>query len=242
MDMPITVELADFKSAGELVEKVYAYFNWVDQTFSTFKQTSEISKINHGLLDLNQASPEMKEIFKLAEITKQETHGYFNIKNPLGIFDPSGLVKGWAIYQASLLLKKEGVTDFYIDAGGDVQVFGQNFTREPWSVGIRNPFNRLEIVKVVYLKNNEGVATSGTYIRGDHIYNPHDFGEKPGQIVSLSVIGPNVYEADRMATAAFAMDSKGIEFIGELKGFAGYQIAKNGQAVFTDNFKQYTLK
>jgi len=56
---------------------------------------------------------------------------------------------------------------------------------------------------VVYV-TDEGIATSGTYLRGEHIYNPKT-GEAASEIVSLTVIGPNIYEADRFATAAFAM-------------------------------------
>ena len=95
-----------------------------------------------------------------------------------------------------------------------------------------------EIIKVIYV-SDEGVATSGTYIRGLHIYNPKD--HKPmDKIVSLTVIGPNVYEADRFATAAFAMGLDGINFIEKLPGFEGYIIDKGGVATVTTGFNKYT--
>jgi len=47
------------------------------------------------------------------------------------------------------------------------------------------------------------------------------------EIASISVIGPNVYEADRFATAAFAMGEKGIEFIEKQKKLEGYMIKNN---------------
>src|SRR6185437_1455897 len=112
---------------------------------------------------------------------------------------------------------KEGVRNYYIEAGGDIQVSGKNEISEKWSVGIRNPFKQEEIVKVVFLKD-EGIATSGTYIRGQHIYNPHKDDEEISDIMSITVIGPNIYEADRFATAAFAMGKRGISFIENLKG------------------------
>src|SRR5579871_1456007 len=59
----------------------------------------------------------------------------------------------------------------YVDAGGDVQVMGKNAQGDNWRVGIRNPFNAQQIVKTLALTDC-GIATSGTYIRGDHIYNP----------------------------------------------------------------------
>ncbi len=58
-------------------------------------------------------------------------------------------------------------------------------------------------------------------------------------IVSLTVIGPNIYEADRFATAAFAMGENGIFFIDNLPGFEGYVVNKNGIATMTQGFNQY---
>jgi FAD:protein FMN transferase len=66
---------------------------------------------------------------------------------------------------------------------------------------------------------------------------------KPVQsIVSLTVVGPNVYEADRFATAAFAMDSAGIHFIEELDGFEGYMIDHAGMAMYTSGFERYVSR
>lgn len=186
-----------------------------------------------------EASEDMKTIFSLCEETKQATRGYFDIVARDGSLNPSGIVKGWSIYHAAELLKKSGVHDYYVEAGGDIQVHGKNADKKPWNVGIRNPFKLDEIVKVVYLKD-QGIATSGTYLRGQHIYNPHAKDLRIEEIVSLTVIGPNVYEADRFATAAFAMGKEGIMFIEQLPGFEGYMIDKDGIATMTTGFGQYT--
>ncbi len=239
MGMPITVEISQEQGAPEAFDKVFDYFESVDRKFSTYKKDSEISKINRGEIPLSHASAEMQKIFQLAEQTKQQTSGYFDIKQPDGKYDPSGLVKGWAIHEASLLLEKLGFKRFFVEAGGDIQACSKNDGNiEKWSVGIRNPFNREEIVKVVYLES-EGMATSGTYIRGQHIYNPHKPGEKFTEIVSLTVIGPNIYEADRFATAAFAMGKEGINFIEGLQGFEGYSIDSKGIATMTGGLGKY---
>jgi thiamine biosynthesis lipoprotein ApbE len=64
----------------------------------------------------------------------------------------------------------------------------------------------------------------------------------PTDVVSLTVIGPNVYEADRFATAAFAMGKKGIYFIEQLPGFEGYMIDTSAQATYTSGFERYVLQ
>lgn len=237
MGMPVTVEIADSGATTDLLDAVFAYFEYVDATFSTYKPESEISRINRGELAVAQASADMRAIFGLAEQTRQETGGYFNIARN-GVYDPSGIVKGWAIDQAAELLRERGCANFYVDAGGDIQVVGLNASGVPWRVGIRNPFNLHEIVKVLAVTDC-GVATSGTSIRGQHIYNPFAPSEPLTEIVSLTVIGPDIYEADRFATAAFAMGRTGIFFIEQLTGLEGYAIDAHGQATFTTGFMRY---
>ena len=237
MGMPITLEVVGASASAGLFDVVFAYFEYVDRKFSAYKDDSEITLINRREVSIERASEDMGTIFALAEQTRQETSGYFDIVRD-GIYDPSGIVKGWAIYHAAEILRQNGFENFYIDAGGDVQVDGKNSQGQDWRVGIRNPFNMNEIVKVLAISDG-GIATSGTSIRGQHIYNPKHIGQLITEIVSLTVIGPNVYEADRFATAAFAMGRPGIVFIEQLAGFEGYLIDRDGQATFTSGFARY---
>ena len=239
MGMPVTVEIVDPGAAPADLETAFSYFNEIDKRFSPYKSDSEVSLINAGRISERGYSSEMKEVLSLAEKTKEETGGYFDVYRPDGKLDPSGLVKGWAIRNAAEILKKSGWKNFYVEAGGDIQVSGKNAEGQLWSVGIRNPFKQDEIVKVVHLKDGEGMATSGTYVRGAHIYNPLNPSEPLNEIVSLTAIGPDVYEADRFATAAFAMGRKGIEFIEKHPGLEGYAIDKNGIATITSEFDKF---
>jgi thiamine biosynthesis lipoprotein len=179
----------------------------------------------------------MKTVLELCRQTKDQTHGYFDVFRE-GRLDPSGLVKGWAINNAAQLLKKRGLKNFYIEAGGDVQANGHNADGQPWSVGIRNPFNKDEIVKVLRV-TTEGVATSGTYLRGQHIYDPVNNIAEITDVASLTVIGPNIYDADRFATAAFAMGKPGIGFIEKLAGYEAYLVGSDRLATLTSGFGRY---
>ncbi len=239
MGMPVTVEVVDATATASTLNSVYDYLQYIDDKFSTYKADSEISQINQGLLTVKRSSPDMQTVFELSEQTRRETDGYFNIEQD-GYYDPSGLVKGWAIFNAAEILRKQGFENYYVDAGGDVQLAGNNEHGQAWRIGIRNPFNISQIVKVLSL-TNIGIATSGNYIRGDHIYNPLGNHEKVSDIVSLTVIGPNIYEADRFATAAYAMGREGIQFISQLDGFEGYMIDELGRATFTAGFDRYTI-
>lgn len=238
MGMPISLTVLDETVRRQDLEAVFAEFAAVDAQFSPFKEDSEVSRFNRGEIPEDRLTPRMREIFALGETTKRETSGYFDITRPDGAIDPCGIVKGWAIRNAVRQLVGMGYANFCVSAGGDIQCRGVNGEGRAWTVGIRNPFAQDEIVKVLRPEGH-GVATSGNYIRGDHIYNPHTGRYASDDIVSLTVIGPDVLEADRFATAAFAMGRQGIHFIERMAGLEAYEIDACGTARMTSGLKKY---
>lgn len=236
MGMPIVIEIDAEKP--EALSSVFDYFRFIDRKFSTYKKDSEVSLFNKGKINKANLSPMFKKILELCEQTKLETDGYFDIQNGPEI-DPSGLVKGWAIFEASKLLDNLGIDNYYIDAGGDIQVKGLNQEGSRWRVGIRNPFKDQEIIKAVGL-TDQGIATSGTYLRGQHIYNPKTK-NSVDDIISITVIGPNIYEADRFATAAFAMGKGGIYFLEAKQDLEAMIIDSLGIATFTTGFNKFLI-
>lgn len=238
MGMPISVEIQDTQATEADIDSVFDYFTAIDEQYSPYKSTSEVSRINAGLAP-SEWSSDMKHILELCKQTKCETNGYFDAYYN-GAFDPSGIVKGWAINNAAALLRGRHYRNFYIDAGGDIQVSGLSNGEQSWRVGIRNPFDRDEVIKVLAI-TTEGVATSGTAIRGNHIFNPLTHTVADEDIVSLTVVGPNVYEADRLATAAFAMGRSGIAYLEALPGFEAYVISRDRQATLTSGFDKYVV-
>lgn len=238
MGMPITIMSPDQRVRPQQFKKIFDFFRYVDQTYSPYIETSDVSKINRGELGTEDYSHELRDILTIADTTKEETRGYFDVWHD-DVFDPSGIVKGWSIDQAAKLMC-ELTKDFYIEAGGDIQVNGVNDSGGPWRIGIRNPYDRHENIAVVSLENH-AIATSGTTIRGQHIYDPvHS--KKLTDVVSLSVIAPNIVDADRMATAAFAMGPQGIDFIESLDGYEGYMVGENRMATMTNGWKEYAVE
>lgn len=241
MGMPITVvvpdrECAENASREGLADTVFDYLRRVDEQFSPYKPSSETSRIGRREIAPEESSAEMQEVLRLSEETKQITNGYFDVWFQ-GRFDPSGLVKGWAISKAAGTLDAAGLVSFCIEAGGDIETRGANDEGQPWAIGLRNPFEPSKLMRKVLL-GNRGIATSGTYIRGQHIYNPRT-GGRASEIGSLTVIGPNAYEADRIATAAFAMGHDGVKFIAGREDLDAYMVDLSGVATFTAGFARY---
>ncbi len=237
MGMPITVEIVDCQ-VRNLLDDAFGYFDVIDRRFSPFKHNSEITALNQGRCAQADMSANMCEILTIAEQMRRGTHGYFDIRRPDGFIDPSAVVKGWAIRNASRLVEAAGARNYLIEAGGDIQSWGKAADGTDWKIGIRNPFNNSEIVKAV-CPLGHGIATSGTYARGTHIYNPHRPAEPTADIVSLTIIGIDVLQADLYATAAFAMGKDGIYFIEGLSGLEGYMIDKHGIATHTTGFSAF---
>jgi FAD:protein FMN transferase len=235
MGMPITVCVVD-DIAPSVFDHTFALFRDVDERFSTYKVTSEISAINRGEVAPEDYSKQMRAVLKKCDAAKKLTHGYFDIFKRDKI-DPSGLVKGWSIGLVVAYLKKQAVRDFYVDAGGDVYAAGHNESNESWSLGIRHPLEKDKQAKYVSL-SNAAIATSGNYERGLHLYNP--FTNRPADYwLSVSVIGPDIETADILATTAFVMDDKGPDFIATIPGYEAFFIGKDLIGYSTTGFTQY---
>lgn len=238
MGMPITVDVP--QGTDEVIEAAFARFAAIETRFSPYLPDSEVVRFNTLRLADGEPSAELREVLALAERTRQETDGYFDIARPDGFLDPSGIVKGWAIREVARLVEARGFADYLVDAGGDIQCRGNAPDGEPWRIGIRNPFDAMQIVKIVAPRDH-GIATSGTSARGQHIYDPHAPGRPIRDVLSITVIGPDVLEADRFATAAFAMGEDGIAFIEAQPGLEGYLIGADRVAIQTAGFREYVV-
>src|SRR5205823_11098564 len=119
MGMPIVVDVRDDDVDEAALDHVFAWFRWVDATFSTYKDDSEISRLARGELEPADALPEVRWVLNRCEELREETRGYFDAR-ATGTLDPSGLAKGWSVDRAAELLRSVGVGDFAGFPGADV--------------------------------------------------------------------------------------------------------------------------
>src|SRR3984893_3716781 len=125
MGMPVTVHVVQAAVEGTAVDGVFDDFALLDKTFSQFLAESDVSRINRGELRVEDANQLLSQALDLCRLYERATDGYFSAWIA-GRFDPSGLVKGWAIDPARSILDRYGYRDFFVDAGGDVQTHGRN--------------------------------------------------------------------------------------------------------------------
>jgi thiamine biosynthesis lipoprotein len=233
MGMPITVDVRDANASGSALDDVYEELIRIDRLFSPFLPESEVTRIAERRLSIEAADPLVREVFELCRVYETDTNGYFSA-HYRGRFDPSGLVKGWAIARGAAILDACGYRDYFLDAGGDVWTRGRSAPGEPWRVGIRHPVERDKVARIV-LATDLAVATSGTYEKGAHIIDPHTHAPAV-ELLSMTVVGPSILEADVLATATFAMGLRGLDFIERRTGYDAYAIDREMRGHWTSGF------
>ena len=181
------------------ITKVNQYVQHVDEVFSTYKESSKISQLRRGEITIDECEPDVIEVWNLCAYVKDLTGGAFDPWSVAGGFDPSGLVKGWAADKCAQILQAAGAEHIQVNAAGDLSLRGGFTPDEPWTIGVVNPDNRLEILQTFEIQDG-AIATSGNYERGAHISDPHT-----GMIAigakSATVLGPNGAITDALATA-----------------------------------------
>ena len=220
------------KSAIDLaIEDVKKFVFEVDDVYSTYKENSVVSKLRRGEIEIGGCSDEVIEVWNACGFASELSDGAFNPWAVSGGFDPSGFVKGWAADRVAEILVAAGVEHVQVNAAGDLTLRGGFLTaegvREPWKIGVVNPDNRQEVLRVFEITDG-AIATSGTYERGAHILDPHSgliaIGAK-----SATVIGPDGGLADAMATALMVSGDDGAQWFGreELQEYSAWVIDRN---------------
>lgn len=126
-------------------------------------------------------------------------------KDPRLQLDFGGIAKGYAIGLIAAYLEDNGIDNFIVNAGGDMQIAGNRFGK-PWRIGIQNPFAP-GIIASVEIDGSYSLFTSGNYLRryrrGEdsihHILDPRSGESSRGQS-SATVLARDPVLADVAAT------------------------------------------
>jgi len=215
MGMPVSIYVrrdeVDDNDTARAVAAAFAELAHMDGLFSAYRSDSELSRYHRGELTLDRADPLLAEYVRLGREAEEVTAGAFttNLPDQDGTrrFDPTGLVKGWAVDRAAESLAALAGASWCLNAGGDVLVGRHRHApptgedAAPWRIGIESPVDREKVAAVVPLTAG-AVATSGTAARGAHLYDPAS-GSMIGRVGSTTVVGPMLLWADIWATALF---------------------------------------
>ena len=226
---------------------VKAELDRIDMVFSTYKEDSEISKINYCrttaecdgylLMEITPSAEEFKYLGEVVEKIYKDSNqafypvdvalGHMNMPGSQSPIDFSAIGKGYAVDKIAKLLASNGIFNYFIDIGGELSVNGTKFG-ELWTWGVNNPFDLNSGAYRAFSapQNGISIATSGEYRNPGHIW-----GEGPKDAASVTVIDVYAVDADAWATAMYVLGiEEGLE-IAEKEGLAVFFIKNDGKSV-----------
>lgn len=233
MGMPISVHVrgsgARSPEVAGAVAALLGDLRDADAMFSTYREDSEVRRLQRGDLSLADADPLVREVHRLCKVARLRTDGWFDawsaVPGEPGLFDPTGLVKTWAVARSALRLEDLPGLGFAIGAGGDVLLSSPEGA-PPWRIGIEDPKDRSRVLATVTVQDG-GVATSGLAARGAHILSPRT-GLPATEVLSATVVGPSLMWADVWATAAVARGTAVLDWVSTLEGTSGLLVLADG--------------
>ncbi len=126
--------------------------------------------------------------------------------------DLGGIAKGTAVDRAAAALLAAGHDRFLIDLGGDIRCQGAPDGQPAWRVGVRDPFDKRQLLGVVRMAPSSAIVTSGNYERFivvdgqryGHLIDPRS-GYPVRGMAGVTVMADEAGVADAMSTALFVL-------------------------------------
>lgn len=236
MGTVISVDVRDRNIVPSDLDDIYRWFRQVDDIFSTYKENSQISRLDRGELTIADCHPDVGWVLERCRQIGRSSGGYFDSR-ATGRLDPSGLVKGWSVEVASEMLFELGSANHCINAGGDVRIRGEPHPGRAWNVGIVHPLVPSALT-VVVAGRDLAVATSGVAERGQHVIDPLT-GRGADSLASVTLVGPELTLTDAYATAALAMGLDAPSWLNGLSEHEAYVIDAGGHVWWTEGFPGY---
>lgn len=210
----------------------------VDKHFkNVYKASQKAYKISDGMFDPtisplitawgfgkghipNADTLNITEIMTYVGFDKTSLSGDTLIKQDNRInFNFSAIAKGYACDAVAAMFRRNGVTDYLVEIGGEIAMAGISPSMSQWKVSVDRPLmsdsNVIHDACAVLKITDAGMATSGNY-RNFHTSEGQTIGHtispvtgRPTitDVISATVIAPSAMDADAIATACMASGS-----------------------------------
>lgn len=149
--------------------------------------------------------------------------------------DLGGFAKGYAVDRAAAILAGRGIRHAIVAAGGDSRLLGDRCGR-PWTIGIRDPRRKGEVVALLPLED-ASVSTSGDYeryfddgaTRCHHLLDPRT-GTSPQGVRSVTVVAPDGLTSEALSKTVFVLGaSRGLRIVESLPGVDAVVVDAGGR-------------
>ncbi len=159
--------------------------------------------------------------------------------------DVGAFSKGYVADRAMQVLKKNGIANALISAGGTILALGKRPESTLWRIGIRHPRKPQSFLTVVLL-TDKAVSTSGDYEKfykkngkkRTHIIDPRT-GMPVEKMQSVTVIAKSAVESDALSTALFVLGvDEGIDLVNRLPGVEALIVTGEGKIFFSTGWPE----
>jgi len=213
----------------------------------TFGALADVWKFDH---DQDNTVPDRKAIdarLPLVDYTAvriDRTAGTAFITKPGARVHLGGIGKGYAVDRGIALLRARGVTDFLIQAGGDLYASGLNGDR-PWKLGINDPRGPAGRAFATIELSNATLSTSGDYERSfvkdgtryHHIIDP-DRGEPARGCRSVTIVAERAILADALSTGVFILGpADGMALVERLPGVEAVIVSAGNDVLISSGLR-----
>lgn len=185
----------------ELYQKTNAHYD------ITIGALSEIWDFENEIIPANE---EIKKAIQVTDFNELKIQNNY-LHKPVGMkLNLGSLAKGYIIDKTVDYLKQQNVISGFVNAGGDMRIFGR---KKPSTIGIQHPRSESNDMIDVINVGNKSVVTSGDYERYfmkdgkryHHIIDPLT-GYPSQNAVSVTVIAETALMADAYSTALFLLE------------------------------------
>lgn len=259
--------------------------DWFDvsvETASVVDLSLHISSLSHGAFDVTVgplvnlwgfgADKSRKTIPSESEIEAAKASvGYRNLavqfeppalkkSNAALQVDLSAIAKGHGVDRVAGLFRKHGISNYFIEIGGEVFAQGYRLDGRPWQVGIEAPLENKQSIHSIIGLSGAAMATSGDYRnffeadgqRFSHTIDPTTGRPVTHSLASASVVCDSCALADAIATCMMVLGFERGSQLAETENWAVLLMQRNENQIsstcskaFSDSFpsvcKQLTV-
>lgn len=200
-------------------------------TFEVVKQSIEYSVISDGGFDItiapvvelwgigteNERVPLQNEIDTVLDKVDYRdielNNPYIKLKYKDMKIDLGAIAKGYTADKIYERLKDMNIDNAVIDIGGNISLIGSKSDKQPYDIGIQDPFKKRGLHFGKILLEDKTIVTSGTYerffeknsVKYHHIISPYDGYPIDNSIESVTIVSVDSTAADGLSTALFSM-------------------------------------
>ena len=135
--------------------------------------------------------------------------------------DLSAVAKGYAVDALAKILEQQGIDNYLLEIGGELQISGHRGDDSPWQIAIERPLEEVRDVAAIFPLTNTALATSGNYRnfyvedgqRYSHTIDPVSGKPIRHKLASVTVLARTCARADALATTLMVLgEEKGRPF------------------------------